>query len=107
MLLASVEVFAQVDRVPELRVAVSEGFQQGREAMVELFEAIVGGTDDLDEEARVAVGSLMQALATGVMAQWLVDPDRAPSGRALAKGLRTMTESMAAKPSRAAPASEK
>jgi AcrR family transcriptional regulator len=94
MLLASVEVFAQVDRVPEIRAAVSEGFQQGRDAMVELFKAIIGSTDDLDEETGIAVGSFLQALATGVMSQWLVDPDRAPSGSVLAKALRTMTASM-------------
>src|SRR5581483_4870702 len=39
LLLASFEVFAQVDRVPELRDAIADGIQQGREAMAELFKA--------------------------------------------------------------------
>jgi AcrR family transcriptional regulator len=92
LLLASFEVFAQVDRVPELRDAIADGIQQGREAMAELFKAIAGGlADDLDEETLEVVGSFFQALATGVMAQWLVDPDRAPTARDLAAALRAIT----------------
>jgi hypothetical protein len=36
-----------------------------------------------------AVGSLYLALLPGVMAQWLIDPEHAPSGRDLAEALRT------------------
>jgi hypothetical protein len=43
-----------------------------------------------DEEDLRAVGSLFQSLVTGVMAQWLVDPDRAPTGQQLATALRVM-----------------
>jgi hypothetical protein len=38
-----------------------------------------------------AVGSLYLALLAGVMAQWLIDPKHAPSGRDLAEALRTIT----------------
>ena len=41
-----------------------------------------------DEHAAWVVGSFYQALLTGVMAQWLIDPARAPSGRDLADALR-------------------
>jgi hypothetical protein len=34
------------------------------------------------------LGSFHQALLTGVMAQWLIDPDSAPSGHDLAGALR-------------------
>jgi hypothetical protein len=37
-----------------------------------------------------AVGSFYLALLPGVMAQWLIDPDHAPSGRDLAEALRTI-----------------
>lgn len=91
LLLASVEAFAQVDRVPVLSSAVSDGFQQGREAMVHLFQAILGDTGTVGADAVSTIGSFLQALATGVMSQWLVDPDRAPSAHDLAEAVRALT----------------
>jgi hypothetical protein len=38
------------------------------------------------------VGSLYQALMSGVIVQWLADPERAPSGDDLANALRIITE---------------
>jgi hypothetical protein len=37
------------------------------------------------------VGSLYQALMSGVVVQWLADPERAPSGDDLANALRIIT----------------
>jgi AcrR family transcriptional regulator len=98
LLLASVEVFAQVDRVPVLRAAVSDGFQQGRESMVELFRAILGDAKDaVSEEMARATGSFFQALATGVMSQWLVDPARAPSAQDLANAVLAISRGIPAR----------
>lgn len=91
LLLASVEIFAQVDRVPGLRAAVADGFQQGCAAMVELFKSISGDAlREMDRESVEATGPFFQALATGVMAQCLVDPGRAPTARDLAAALRAV-----------------
>jgi hypothetical protein len=43
-----------------------------------------------DAQART-VGSLVMALISGVLGQWLVDPEHAPSGRDLAEALRGVT----------------
>jgi hypothetical protein len=40
------------------------------------------------------VGSFYQALMSGVMVQWLIDPERAPSGRDLAEALRMILGSV-------------
>jgi AcrR family transcriptional regulator len=91
LLLASFEVFAQVDRVPELRPALADGVEQGRRAMAELFKSIAGdGAAELSEESQRAVGAFFQAMATGVMAQVLVDPASAPSGHDLTLALRAI-----------------
>jgi hypothetical protein len=37
------------------------------------------GIDPADRERVRAVGSLHQALVSGVLVQWLIDPERAPS----------------------------
>jgi hypothetical protein len=41
-----------------------------------------------------AVGSVHQALLSGVLVQWLTDPDRAPSAADLASGLRVIAGDM-------------
>jgi len=91
LLLASFEVFAQVDRMPELQGALADCVEQGRRSMTELFKSIAGDeADTMDEESLHAVGTFFQALSTGVMAQFLVDPQRAPSGHDLTLALRAM-----------------
>lgn len=97
LLLASVEVFAQVDRVPILREAVAGGFEQGRESMVELFWAILGDAKSAVTAAEIrTIGAFFQALATGVMSQWLVDPARAPSAQDLANAIRAISQGIPA-----------
>ncbi|MFK4106528.1 TetR/AcrR family transcriptional regulator [Streptomyces sp. NPDC019531] len=87
--LASMEIFAQMDHVEAVREALSEGIEQGRAGMAEVFMELTSDGSDDAGVARAA-GSFYQALATGVMAQWLVDPDRAPTGRDLAIALQAI-----------------
>ena len=37
----------------------------------------------------------MRALVSGVLVQWLIDPDRAPSAAELARGLQAIAEQVA------------
>jgi AcrR family transcriptional regulator len=85
---ASFEIFAQADHEPGLREVLAEALQQGRGGMAGMFQDMADFAPD--EEDLRAVGSLFQSLVTGVMAQWLVDPDRAPTGQQLATALRVM-----------------
>jgi AcrR family transcriptional regulator len=71
---AMVEVLAQVDRVPQLRAALADGLQDVRMAWVAATDA--------------TGGLLCQVLMSGVFVQWLVDPQRAPSGDDLVGALR-------------------
>jgi AcrR family transcriptional regulator len=86
---ANFEVFAQIEHAPLVRQVLADGVKQGREGLARLFHAVDG---DADEDVVVAVGSFYQALVTGVMAQWLIDPQNAPSGHDLALALRTIVE---------------
>jgi AcrR family transcriptional regulator len=83
--LSSFEICAQVDRAPEVRRALADSIQRGREGLVWLFHP---DADKLDEEQRQALGSFFQALMTGVMTQWLVDSERSPDGHGLVEALR-------------------
>jgi len=72
--LATFDIFTVAQRDPEVRAAVA----------------------DADEERTRAIGSLHQALVSGVLVQWLIDPGRAPSPAELALGLQAIAEQVAA-----------
>ncbi|GAA4215224.1 TetR/AcrR family transcriptional regulator [Microbispora amethystogenes] len=82
---ANIEVFAQIEHVPTVRQVLADGLEQGREGLGRLFGTV---SEDTDQETARAVGSFYQALVTGVMVQWLIDPGHAPSGHDLTVALR-------------------
>lgn len=87
MWLATFDVFAQMDRVPDMRGALSAGVERARFAWAELLQGL---DPEADSETARRVGSLYQALLSGVLVQWLIDPERAPSSHDLAEALRVI-----------------
>ncbi|MFF8379042.1 TetR/AcrR family transcriptional regulator [Streptomyces sp. NPDC015661] len=83
------EVVTRIDDDEKLREAIKEPQREGRLGMAEGFLGIDPERDP--EKARVA-GLLCQALATGVMIQWMVDPETAPSAEDLTAGLKVLME---------------
>jgi AcrR family transcriptional regulator len=90
---ASFEMLAQVDQAPEVRSVVADAQERARLGLASLFPRL---DPTVDRRRAWAVGSLYLALLPGVMAQWLIDPDHAPSGRDLAEALRTIVADVAA-----------
>ena len=84
--LATFDIFTVAQRDPGVRAAVAEGLEDGRK----LWARLLYGVDDTDEEKMRAIGSLHQALVSGVLVQWLIDPDRAPSAADLARALQAI-----------------
>jgi AcrR family transcriptional regulator len=84
---ANFEIFAQIDHVPTVREAQVTGLGQARNVFGHMF----GGADPTEAQVN-AVGSFYQALIIGVMAQWLIDPEHAPSGADLAEALRVIID---------------
>lgn len=66
---AQLEAVVQAERSPEVREHLAKGQREGREGLG---------------------GSVPLALLTGLMLQWLVDPDQAPSGAEVIAGLRAL-----------------
>jgi len=89
--IATVEALAQAERSAEVRTFLAGAIQQGRLGLAALFQGIDPASN---EKQAGAVGSFYQALLTGVGVQWLVDPERAPSGRDLADALRMILGSV-------------
>jgi hypothetical protein len=85
---ATLEATVQAERIPEVRAFLVNALQQGRLGLAALFQEI----DPADDEHKAwAVGSFYQALLTGVMVQWLIDQQHAPSGHDLAEALRMIS----------------
>ncbi|MDV5148542.1 TetR/AcrR family transcriptional regulator [Streptomyces sp. SBC-4] len=83
------EVVTRIDDDEKLREAIKEPQREGRLGMAQGFLGIDPERDP--EKARVA-GLLCQALATGVMIQWMVDPETAPSADDLTAGLKVLMD---------------
>lgn len=88
---ATFDLYATAGHVEALRAAIADGFQDGRLAWAQLLHGIDPETDPARAHA---VGSVHQALLSGVLAQWLADPDRAPSADDLRDGLRVIATDM-------------
>lgn len=89
---ASIDLFGVAGRVPEVQAAIADGLQDGRMAWARLLHGI---NPEAEPEKAQAVGSLHQALLSGALVQWVVDPDRAPSPTDLVSALRVIAADMA------------
>jgi AcrR family transcriptional regulator len=83
---ASFEAFLQAERSPELREQLAASQEEARFGLAALFWGI--DESAVDERSARTVGSFYTALLSGLMMQWLLDPERAPSGRDVAEALR-------------------
>jgi AcrR family transcriptional regulator len=84
---ATFDLYGVAQHVPEVNDAIARGIQDGRLAWAQLLH----GIDPQAEPAKAqAVGSIHQALLTGVLVQWLTDPQHAPTAGDLTTGLRTI-----------------
>jgi AcrR family transcriptional regulator len=92
ILVASFEAFAPAQHSPELREQLAAGQEEGRFGLAALFQTI--DESAVDERVARTVGSLYLALMSGLIVQWLVDPERAPTGSDLAEALRTIAASV-------------
>jgi AcrR family transcriptional regulator len=87
--LANLEAMVQAEHSPELRDELVAGQREGRRGMA--AHLVDGDEADIAEREVRTVGSVHLALLLGVMAQWLNDPEQAPTGSEVLAGLRALT----------------
>jgi AcrR family transcriptional regulator len=80
LMVAVVEALAQAERSPELREQMAAYREESRARIAEMVESALegrarGGGVDSDIAA-----SLLMAICDGLVVQWLLSPERAPSG---------------------------
>jgi AcrR family transcriptional regulator len=81
------ELVALSEQSPRLRELFAKGNREARLGLAAIFQ----GLDPVKDETKaLAVGAFYQSVLTGLIAQWLTDPDTAPSGDDLATALRTV-----------------
>jgi hypothetical protein len=83
---ASFEILPQIERSAELRAEMAAAYEEGRRELVALLSA----DGKADERTARAVGSLFFVLISGLITQWMVDPERAPSAGDMMHAMRMM-----------------
>lgn len=81
---ASFEVSTFAENNPELKRQLAVANDMAREGLAQ----ILLGTEEIDEETKRTIGSVLAAIIPGVYSQWTMDPDGTPSGAELARGLQ-------------------
>ncbi|MDT0615939.1 TetR/AcrR family transcriptional regulator [Streptomyces lancefieldiae] len=87
--LATLEALLQAEHSDDLRHYLAGSQAQGRRGLA----ALLLGTpeDEVGDAAARTLGAAQMALFTGLMTQWLTDPDQAPDASEIVAGLRTIT----------------
>jgi AcrR family transcriptional regulator len=81
-----VESLAESARAPRLHDALVGAQRRTREELASMFHALPEDPAEADHRTRV-LGGFYQALLTGLMVQWVVDPEDAPSGADVAEAI--------------------
>ena len=90
LLAAGVDAVGQAEHNDEVREILGKGPGMAMEAIAALVRETHPG---LDEDAAADVGALYYTLMTGLINQWLVDPDGLPDGQRFANALRALVRS--------------
>jgi AcrR family transcriptional regulator len=83
------EIYPQIDRLPQLRLEISKAHQRARQALAALLLGIA--EDQLDEQAIRTIGAFFFALVSGLVTQWLLDPERMPDAAEVISTIRMAT----------------
>lgn len=93
---ASVDLLSQVEHVPELKPTLMKTMSLARLGSITTFDGV--DVESVDSQQIRQQGSLYYALLSGVMLQYLLDPDTAPTAEELAEGLRHLADQAAVRP---------
>jgi AcrR family transcriptional regulator len=87
--LATIEALVQAEHSDDLRRYLAGGQAQGRRGLAAILRS--APEDDIDDATARTLGAAQMALFTGLMTQWLTDPEQAPTASEIVAGLRALT----------------
>jgi AcrR family transcriptional regulator len=88
--LATVELFLQAQRQPELRTRLAGGLTEGWRGMAGILRSVP--EEEVSDHAARTLGMVQAALMSGVMIQVLSDPANAPTSAEVLEGLRALAK---------------
>jgi AcrR family transcriptional regulator len=91
--LATVEASIEAQHNPRIAEIIREGMREGRSGLA--ANLLQMPEDSLDPDVKRTVGAVQMALMSGIVIQWLFDPDNAPSGADIATGLTALAAHIA------------
>jgi AcrR family transcriptional regulator len=86
--IATVEALLQAEHSPELRRYLAGAQAEGRRGLAGILLGVEEST--VAEGSVRSLGAVQMALLSGVMMQWLTDPEQAPSASEVVAGLRAI-----------------
>jgi AcrR family transcriptional regulator len=89
---ANFELFSQMDRQPDIRRMLGNNLQRARTGLAALFAD--QEETAVTEHTASTIGTFHHVLLTGMIAQWLIDPDHALSARELTDALLRVVAGM-------------
>ncbi|MEV1063804.1 TetR/AcrR family transcriptional regulator [Streptomyces sp. NPDC050263] len=81
----SVEIVAMGDQLPAVREHLAQQQRDAERALVALFMGM--REEDVPDETLDTLGKFYTTLMTGLIAQWIFDPESAPDADSLTEGL--------------------
>ncbi|MFC8349188.1 TetR/AcrR family transcriptional regulator [Streptomyces sp. NPDC057280] len=91
----SVEIVAMGDQLPAVRDHLAQQQRDAERALVSLFMGVP--EEDVPDGTRDTLGRFYTTLMTGLITQWIFDPENAPDADALTEGLRQVMEGITGK----------
>lgn len=95
---ATIEAAVQAEHSPKLRELLAASLRQGRSGLAAGLLRVA--EDTLDPQAERTLGSVQLALMSGVLVQWLIDPDHAPAGGQIVDGILGLAGHISDEPDR-------
>ena len=89
---ANMELFSQIPRMPEIRGALGNNLQLARSELASLF--LNKEQRAISERATQTIGKFHHVLLSGLIMQWLIDPEHGLSARDLTEALLSTAEGM-------------
>ncbi|MCI2417304.1 hypothetical protein MOQ72_07700 [Saccharopolyspora sp. K220] len=83
--LASVEAAVHAEHSPRIRELLTQGMREGRSGLAAGLLDIP--EDAVDNQTLRTIGALQLALMSGLLMQWTLDPDHAPTEHDITQGL--------------------
>jgi AcrR family transcriptional regulator len=88
--LATIEAAVAAEHTPKLRELMAASLREGRGGLAAGLLGIP--EDDVEGEPEQTLGSVQLALMSGILVQWLLDPDGAPGAEQIADGIVALAD---------------